>query len=167
MGDGVSSKPTYYLRILSVILVGLLALIITIPTLIITFTIYILSQFLYWIPYLGTYLTQITQSTTGFSFFPMGLYMGYTAWIFRDKIYIQDDGFDIINPRYDRFISWDDVNELQITQLGCNILHKIILNNDEIHLANCENREQLEKAIFERNILIKDGSWKDPNSCSI
>ena len=93
--------------------------------------------------------------------------MGYSAWIFRDKINIQDNRFLIINPQYDRFISWNDVNELQITQLGCNILHKIILNNDEIHLANCENREQLEKALFEQDILIKDSSWKDLNSCNI
>jgi len=154
----MSSKPTYYLRILWVFIVGILALIIIIPITIIALTLNLLGQFLYWLPYVGKNLSQFTHSTLELSLSPIALFMGYTAWIFRDKINIQDCGFFIINPKYDRFIYWYDINELQITQFGCNILHKIILNNDEVHLANCENSKLLEKALFERNIPIKDKS---------
>ena len=63
-------------------------------------------------------------------FAPIGLYMAYSAWIFRDKIHIGNDGFLVITPQYNRFIEWTDINEVLISQFGCNILHKIKLEDD-------------------------------------
>jgi len=56
--------------------------------------------------------------------------MAYSAWIFRDKIHIGNDGFLVITPQYNRFIEWTDINEVLISQFGCNILHKIKLEDD-------------------------------------
>jgi len=117
---------------------------------------YLLYELFYWIPFIGKYLSRLKYSFYDIAFLPIAILMPLQAWLFRDKVIIKENSFFINNPKYNRQIKYTDIEKLEISQIGMNIICNIKLLDEEINLINCDKWEELKKVFIKNNIAINN-----------